>query len=135
MVLEVESSSMFLPGKCSNVELPFWPLALFLGILFPFFFFKVYFTAVSVLPTCMFVNPVTVRLSVEARKGHWVFWIWKLRMVNFRSKFERFKELVMCRVEGTVNEEMVYECIPVILTLGGLSQENHQEPTWVVHEF
>lgn len=39
MVLEVGSSSMFLPGKCSNVELSFWPLALFLGILFPFFFF------------------------------------------------------------------------------------------------
>lgn len=56
-------------------------------------------------------------------------------MVNFRSKSERVKELVMCRVEGTVSEEMVYECIPVILTLGGLSQENHQEPTWVVHEF
>lgn len=34
----------------------------------------------------------------------------ELQVVHFRGKFERVKGLVMCRAEGTLTEEMVYEC-------------------------
>lgn len=40
-----------------------------------------------------------------------------LQMVDFGSKSERIKELVMCRVEGMVIREVVYECIPEMLAL------------------
>jgi hypothetical protein len=51
------------------------------------------------------VNRMNVRLSVEARSPLDL----KLQRANCRGKFERVRELVMCRVEGTMNKEMIYE--------------------------
>jgi hypothetical protein len=48
---------------------------------------------------------MNVRLSVEARSPLDL----KLQRANCRGKFERVRELVMCRVEGTMNKEMIYE--------------------------